>query len=685
MTIARTHTREAFIGVGTVSVLLLLTMLLRCRTHELLAVFSANKPGLWGKPGWYFLLIAVGSMLMIALLLSAMLIGLRAGSKGAYSRHALILIGFLFTGGLFYSSVTPPWQAPDEHAHYEYAALFGELRRVPTLNDIRQDIQAEVTASMFDFDFWRLIKREPVESPPVGFYRAGDLTEYPSTHVIDNRYIYYPQVGDEPPTYYVFPAFIYSLSALGSTTYRLYLMRLASVAFWLGIGGAVWWASRVLFPDQQQLALATLTVVTCNPMLSHISTVLSNDGLTTLWCTLALGILVLMLRRGIFWHRASALLVLTLLAIMTKKSALWLVPTLVLAFLLLPEIPRRWRLRLGLTMVGTAVVTLVLFVWPTGSSRYWEGGTRAFEIGAQDNYILLLNAGERVSQPIGHQRTSEVRGKSVTLLARVRSEGASQIDVCLVTRAGDQQCRTASVNNQWRSFETQFSIPEQAEQLNLTLTASGTAPLKIDELSLAPEAGPELLRNASMDSGISRLERSLLALGRPMGIENLIASLFASMTSGPTGLAQTLPLASQVLFDSFWGNFGAAMVVPLEAPWPLLIRIAVVLAAVGWGLNTVRRVSQWERWQKRAFAVLCSGVIFVLAQTFAALFAHTGGWMPQGRFVFPAAWPIAALLVLGWWGWVSEHTERWFLLCVTLGALALYVAGTWRLVSYFYG
>ena len=685
MCIPPKQARRVILATGAASSLLLPVILWQPGLPQFLEASSTGKPGLWGEPAWYLLLTVVGGLLALILLLNAILIGMEVGGKGIYRRHGLLLVVLMFISGLLYSSVTPPWQAPDEHAHYEYAALMGELQRVPTLDDVRQDIQAEVTASMFEFDFWRLIQRDPVESPPVGFYRAGDLTEYPSTHVIDNRYIYYPQVGDEPPTYYVLPAVLYGLTTGHSATYRLYFMRLVSVAFLVGLGVAVWWASHVLFPDTPQLALATVTVVACNPMLNHIGSVLGNDGMTMLWSTLALGAAVLVLRRGLALQRVLVLSSAIVLAVATKKSSLWLVPTLVVFLLLLPEVPSRWRLAVGSSMAGMAVVAFVLFLWPTGAARYWEGGSRIAEIGVPGNHVLLLEAGERVSQPIGHQRTSEVRGQPVASTARVRGEGASEINVCLVTRAGSRQCRTAVVGKEWETVETRITIPEQAEQLNLTLTASGTAPVTIDELSLTPEAGPELLRNGSMDSGVSWLERILLAVGRPMGIGDLIASLFSTVTGSPAGIPRDLPRASQVLFDSFWGNFGAAMVVPLEPPWPVLTRVAVVLAVVGWGLNVVRRASKWDTRQKLTLVVLCSGVAFVLAQTFAAFLAHTGGWMPQGRFVFPAVWPIGVLLVSGWWGWVSEHTERWFLVCVTLGGLALYVAGIWGLISYFYG
>jgi 4-amino-4-deoxy-L-arabinose transferase-like glycosyltransferase len=629
-------------------------------------------------------MVACGA-LVLALLINAVLIAFRATNGAVHKRHALLLIGLTLVQGLFYSSVTPPWQAPDEHAHYEYAALMGELNRVPSLADVRQDIQAEVTASMFAFDFWRLIKRQPVESPPVGFYRAGNLTEYPPTHVINNRYIYYPQVGDEPPLYYVLPALLYKLPAGQDATFRMYLMRLASVFIWVGLSAAIWWAGQTLFTDRPWLALAALTVAVFNPMLNHIGTVLSNDGLAALWSTLVLGTLTLIFRKGITWRRMLSLSALVVLAILTKKSALWLVPTVALAFLLMPQVPYRWRLGMGLALVGAAVATLALLILPTGEARYWQGGARVPDVGAAGNHVLLVTEGEQVSQRVGRQRTVQVRGQSVVGQARLRSERPSQANVCLMVESSATQCQEISVDEQWRSVSARFAIPDQAERLEFVLTGTLTQQLWVDDVAMATDTGDSLLRNGSVESGVSWLERLLVTVGQPLGIGNLVTSLFANLKPQLSTMKETLPLAWRVFFDSFWGNFGAAMVVSLKSPWPLLTRLAVSLGALGWVLNVIRREVRWHSWQRRVLGMLGLALIFALAQTFLPLLAHSGGWMPQGRFLFPAIWPVVTLLVVGWCGWTIKRTERWFLPCVTLAALALYLGGTWRLVSYFHG
>lgn len=652
---------------------------------RLLGAFASQKPGIWGERWWYAFLTITGAVLLLALIVNAILTAVQAAGEATYRRHAVLLTSIALIGGLFYSSVTPPWQAPDEHAHYEYAALMAELKRVPTLADVRQEIQAEVTASMFAFDFWRLIKRQPVETAPLGFYRAGDLTEYPPTHVINNRYIYYPQIGNEPPTYYLLPALLYEWSAEQDATFHLYVMRIGSVFFWVCLAAATWWASRELSPDQARLALAAVTLVIFNPMLSHICTVLSNDGLAALWSTLALGVLTVIYRKGMTWGRGLLLLALTLLAVLTKKSTLWVVPTVALAFLFVPRIPLRWRLRGGAVLAATAVVTLGLLLCPTDRARYWQGGIRLREGGRAGNHVLAVPEGKHVAQRLGHQRTFSLRGQTVVAEALLRSNRPSKVNVCISTESGPRQCRQTSSEGAWRSVKVSFVVPDQAEQVELAFTGSSSTRVWLDDVALTPDEGENLLRNGSIESGVSWLERLLVTTGQPLGIGGLVTGLFANSASQLGSVGNVLPTAWRVFFDSFWGNFGAAMVVPLKAPWPVLTRIAAGLALLGWIPNLARREGMGKSWQKRTVGVMALGLSLALAQTFVRLFVQSGGWMPQGRFVFPAIWPIATLLVLGWWGWRMASTKRCFLIWVTLPALALYLGGTWRLISYFYG
>jgi hypothetical protein len=636
-----------------------------------------QKPGLWGMPGWYLGLAFCWGTLLIAVLLNIGWVSWRQ-PDALYHRSAGLIVVLTLVQGLWFSAVTPPWQSPDEHAHYEYAALIAVLNRVPTLDDLRQDIQAEVTASMFVHDFWRLIQREPVAEPPMGFYRAGALTEYPATHVIDNRYIYYPQVGDEPPLYYIFPALFYKLTVQAEATLRLYVMRLASVYIWAALSAAIGWAGYELFPNKPVLGVAAWLIAVFNPALNHIGSVLSNDVLAALWCTLFLGLLVRIFRKGINWRNGVALIACIILALLTKKSTLWLLPMAGLTLLCMPQLSRRLRLLVMRAMGILALGCLVLWVLPSSMARHWEGATRIKEPN-RHNYVLEMTEGSTATQSIGLQRTSKLRGRAVVAEIVSRSSEVARMELCLGVFDDTQMCHSLVIDSVWRNEQVVFNVPENTERLTLNLTAfEGT--VWVDDVVFVEQ--PSVIRNHDMGDRVSWLERILVIVGRPLSIDRLVAGLFANFSQRMSLLWGILPQAWRFFFDSFWGNFGAALVIPLDNPWPSLTQFTVAFAIVGWLVQAFRQniVGFWN-----ASGILGGAFVLALLQTFLPLLSYQGGWLPQGRFIFPAIWPIVMLLTLGWYGWRIKVTERWFVLFVATGSLILNLAGLWRMMSYFYG
>lgn len=640
-------------------------------------MLSEQKPGLWGMPGWYLWLAFCWGTLLIAVLLN---IGWASWQQpdALYHRSAGLIVALTLVQGLWFSAVTPPWQAPDEHAHYEYAALMAVLNRVPTLDDLRQDIQAEVTASMFAYDHWRLIQRQPVMEPPIGFYRAGSLTEFPTTHVIDNQYIYYPQVGDEPPLYYIFSALLYQLTVQSEATLRLYVMRLASVCIWVMLSAALGWAGYTLFPNKPTLGMAAWLVVVFNPMLNHIGSVLSNDVLAALWCTLFLIGLARVFRKGCNWRNVGVLTGCVVLALLTKKSTLWLLPMSGLALFWMPNLSHRWRRFFVRGMAVLALGCLLLWGLPSTTARYWEGVSRIKEPRTH-NYVLQITEGSTATQSIGLRRTVPLRGQTVVAEIVSRSPEVAQMEFCLAVYGGTWMCQPLEIDAVWRRAQVVFDVPEDTERLALNLTVlDGT--VWVDEVMFVEQ--PSVIRNHDMEERVSWLEKGLVIAGRPLSIDGLVAGLFANFNQRMSLLGSVFPQAWRLFFDSFWGNFGAALVIPLENPWPLLIRIAVLSAILGWAFQVLR---QDMAHFLEASRLLGSAFILALLQTFIPLLSYQGGWLPQGRFIFPAIWPIGMLLTLGWYGWRIQVTERWFALFVAIGSLALNLAGLWRMMSYFYG
>ena len=72
-------------------------------------------------------------------------------------KHLLgLLTALAVVHGLLYAFLIPPWQAPDEIAHFEYARLLAERWRPLSLADASPALEAEVIDSLYRFQAWTL-------------------------------------------------------------------------------------------------------------------------------------------------------------------------------------------------------------------------------------------------------------------------------------------------------------------------------------------------------------------------------------------------------------------------------------------------------------------------------------------------------------------------------------------------
>ncbi len=162
----------------------------------------------------------------------------------------LVLLGYL-VAGVLYVAFTPPWQAPDEPAHYNYVRHLAEGRGFPVLlpGDYPHQYLEAIKARRF-----------PADLP-----------------IAPLRYEFH-----QPPLYYLLAVPVYSLSG-GA----LLPLRLLSV----GIGAllllAVWGLVGTAFPGRPALRLATVAFLAFLPMHVALAASVNNDLLAELW--LALG------------------------------------------------------------------------------------------------------------------------------------------------------------------------------------------------------------------------------------------------------------------------------------------------------------------------------------------------------------------------------------------------------------
>ena len=107
---------------------------------QLLTGLTQGRPGLLGWPGFYLLLAAAYAGIALAVLAKLVRLARQPGAAPADNRWLgwLVLLGLAH--GLVYSVAYPPWFAPDEPCHFEYARLIAGLGRVPTAAGISHDL-----------------------------------------------------------------------------------------------------------------------------------------------------------------------------------------------------------------------------------------------------------------------------------------------------------------------------------------------------------------------------------------------------------------------------------------------------------------------------------------------------------------------------------------------------------------
>jgi hypothetical protein len=132
----------------------------------------------------------------------------------------LIIVLYLVIGAMF-ALRTPDWQAPDEPAHYNYIAQVVTDGCCPVIRpgDWQQAYQSQLTSARF----------------------APELLNRLATIRYENH---------QPPLYYLLAAPVYTLGG-GS----LGALRLFSVVIGAGVVLCAYGVSRVVYPDQPEVAL----------------------------------------------------------------------------------------------------------------------------------------------------------------------------------------------------------------------------------------------------------------------------------------------------------------------------------------------------------------------------------------------------------------------------------------------
>lgn len=226
-----------------------------------------------------------------------------------------LLLTYLALGSL-YAFHTPPWQVPDEPAHYNYIRALAQEHTLPVIEE-----------GDYDQAYLERITDQADPFPP-------QMSIEPLTYE-----------DHQPPLYYLLTLPVYLLSH-GA----LLPLRLASVALGLVLLFLVYGLTRTLFPASHWLALAATVLVAFLPQHLAMMAGVNNDALAEVVLGAALWMLIGLIQqpvpnhetrparsrpgRSIYWSTGIVLG----LAVLTKTTVYVVLPVALLAVGL-----REWR------------------------------------------------------------------------------------------------------------------------------------------------------------------------------------------------------------------------------------------------------------------------------------------------------------------------------------------------------
>jgi 4-amino-4-deoxy-L-arabinose transferase-like glycosyltransferase len=266
-------------------------------------------------------------------------------------RHGIWLIIILFLLlSIIYSLATPIFEASDELSHYPYVHYLVTEHRLPVQDpdDVQLWVQEGGQPPLYYL----------VAALGTFWIDAGDLAERRRNNphakigipmAPDNKNIVVHAGGEGFP--------------YRGTELAVRLIRLFSILMASGTVLLTYLIAREVLPESILLALVAAAVTAFNPMFLFISASVNNDNLAVLLCSLALLLMVRLIRTGVSPGRVAVLGLVVGLAALTKLSALGLLGLAAAVITWDAWRRRSWRAWLQNGLVLTGLVLAIAGWW----------------------------------------------------------------------------------------------------------------------------------------------------------------------------------------------------------------------------------------------------------------------------------------------------------------------------------
>jgi 4-amino-4-deoxy-L-arabinose transferase-like glycosyltransferase len=272
------------------------------------------------------------------------------------------LLAAVLLVGLAWALLVPPWQSPDEVAHFGYTESLAARHAFPGkkgLGEISTDqLQADSAVGASRGAFY------PASVPPSWSPQVFRAFVAASSHLSRTDGGGPNAASTNPPLYYLYADIAYLADIGGNAFGRLYAVRIWGVLLLelTALGG--WLLAGEVFGRRRLVQLVCGAVAALLPMTTFISTSVNPDAMMIVLWTWAMWLGVRVVRRSAQRPDAVALGLVTAAAVLTKATSYALVVPTVAALVLgwrrgTPERRRAARTSLGLGLVALAVPILV--------------------------------------------------------------------------------------------------------------------------------------------------------------------------------------------------------------------------------------------------------------------------------------------------------------------------------------